>query len=126
MRTLLVLLIICSWATVAWAKTVKVSKGSKNANQLHDELLARFPEWRGTQKPDGTFVNPLLRVEHTDQEITLTVPDDAPDGQLQAVINAHVPKPSREEMKRAKANSAKAKLKALGLTDEELDALFGR
>lgn len=92
MRILLVALLLASWPSPAWAKTIKISKGSINVNQLHDELLAQFPTWKGTPRPQGGYANPLLYVEHTDQEIRLAVPDDADEAAVQAVVAAHVPR----------------------------------
>ena len=92
MRTVLILLLACGgMAQAAWAKTLRIPKGSMEAAQLQNEFLVRFPEWRGTQRPDGIFVNPLLRVEYTDQEIRLDVPDNADEAAVQAIIAAHVP-----------------------------------
>ena len=122
MRTLLVLMLVWSWTTAAWAKTVKIPKGTSDVNQLHDELLAQFPAWRGTPQPDGSFKNPLLRVEHTDQEIRLSVPDETDEGAIQAVVKTHRPKP-RKDVKALKT-SAKRKLKDLGLTQDEVDVLL--
>ena len=118
--TLLVLLLLCPWSTAAWAKTIKVPKGMVSVSQLHDELLTKFPAWRGTPQPNGTFVNPLLRVEHTDQEIRLTVPEDTDETAVQAVVKTHKPKPPKDT--KALRKSAKKKLKDLGLTQEEVDA----
>ncbi|MBI3319833.1 MAG: hypothetical protein HYZ89_04525 [Candidatus Omnitrophica bacterium] len=122
MRTLLVLMVLCAWSTSAWAKTMTVPKGTTNVNQLHDELLARFPAWRGTPQPDGTFTDPLLRVEHTDQEIRLMVPDTADETAVQRVVTDHVPKPPKDL--KALRKSAKKKLKDLGLTQDEADAII--
>lgn len=91
MRTALMVMICCLWMTVAWAKTVKIPTGSIDPNQLHEELLAARPEWRGTERPDGTFTNPLLRVEFTDEEITLTIPDEADEAVVWSVVRSHVP-----------------------------------
>lgn len=91
MRILLALVIACSWMAPAWAKTLKIPKRSINATQLHDDLLDRFPEWRGREQPNGTFTDPLLRVEFTDEEITLTIPDEADEAIVQSVVASHVP-----------------------------------
>lgn len=94
MRTILILLLACGgMAPAAWAKTLRLPKGSIEADQLRDELVVRFPAWRGTQRPDGVFINPSLRVEYTDQEIRLDVPDDADEATIQAIVAAHVPRP---------------------------------
>ena len=122
MRMLLVLVLSCLWAGEASAKVLKIPKRSIDANQLHDELLVKFPVWRGTQLPDGTFTDPPLRVEHTDQEIRLTLPDEADKAAVQAVIAAHTPKPRKDV--RALRKSAKRKLKDVGLTQDEVDAIL--
>ena len=122
MRVLLAVLLGCVWTPVVWAKTLTVAKGTMHVNQLHDELLTRFPVWRGTQQPDGSFLDPLLRVEHTTQEIRLSVPDTADEAAVQAVITAHVPKPPKDV--KALRKSAKKKLKDLGLTQDEVDAIM--
>lgn len=122
MRSFLVFVIVCSWLTPAWAKTVKIPKDAANVNQLHDELLNQFPAWRGTQLPDGTFTNPLLGVESTDEEIQLTLPDNADETAVQAVTNAHTPK-ARKDVK-ALRKSARKKLKDVGLTQDEVDAIL--
>lgn len=85
MRVLLTMILACSWASVAWAKTLRIPRGTIRANRLHDKLLVRVPEWRGSLQPDGTFDNPPLRVEHTDLEIILTFPDDADEAGVRAV-----------------------------------------
>jgi len=122
MRILLVLILSCLWVGEASAKVLKIPKGSMDVNQLHDELLAKFPAWRGTQLPDGTFTDPPLRVEYTDQEIMLMVPDNADETAMQAVIKAHTPK-ARKDVK-ALRKSAKKKLKDVGLTQDEIDAIL--
>ncbi len=115
--------VMLSWTPAAWAKTIKLPKGSTNVGQLHDELLARFPQWQGTPQTNGSFADPLLRVEHTDQEIRLSVPDDADEAAIQSVVKAHQPKPQKDH--NAIRRSAKKKLKDLGLTDDELAEIIG-
>ena len=110
------------WPSPVWAKTLRVPKGTIQVNQLHDELLTRFPEWRGTRQPDGTYADPLLGVEHTAQEITLRVPEDTPEASVQAVITAHAPKPPKDV--KALKKSAKKKLQDLGLTKDEVEAIL--
>ncbi len=122
MRILLALMLVLMVAPAAWAKTIHLPKGTINVNQLHDELLAKFPAWRGTQQSDGSFTDPLLRVEYTDQEIRLTGPEDADEAAVQAVVKTHKPKPPKDL--KAIHQSAKKKLKALGLTQEEVDAIL--
>lgn len=122
MRTLLVLMLVVMVVPAAWAKTITIPKGPISVSQLHDELLQQFPRWKGTQQADGSFINPLLRVEHTDQEIRLTTPDETDETAVQAVVKAHKPKPPKDV--KALRQSAKKKLKDLGLTQEEVDAIL--
>ena len=103
MRILLIVLVLGLGCPAAWAKTIKVTKGSMQVNQLHEELLAAFPAWRGTAQLDGSFTDPLLQVESTDTEIRLTVPDTIPDASVQAVIQAHKPRPKRDKVAEEKA-----------------------
>ena len=53
MRALLTFVLMGLWITPAWAKTLRVPKGSIEPTQVHEELLAQFPQWQGTQKPNG-------------------------------------------------------------------------
>ena len=91
MRTLVVVLGLLLGSHLVWAKEIKIPKGSINVNQLHNELLDRFPGWRGMPQADGAFLHPLLGVEHTAEEILLTVPDDANEAAIQSVVAAHTP-----------------------------------
>ena len=118
--TLLVLLLLCPWSTSAWAKTIKIPKGTVSVNQLHDELLTKVPAWRGTPQPNGTFVNPLLQVEFSNDDVTLTVPDQTDEAVVQAMVKTHKPKPPKDH--KTIRQSAKKKLKDLGLTQDEVDA----
>jgi hypothetical protein len=117
-RYVAIVLLICSWAPGAWAKTIKIPKGSINVNQLHDELLERFSTWRGTQQADGSFRDPVLRVEHTDQEIILTVPDNADEAAIQSMVASHVPRPRA-------TGPAQDPLKVLEQRVSRLEALVG-
>lgn len=66
-------------------------RGSARLSLLHEQLLRRFPAWRGTLGRDGLYHDPLLRVETTATQLRLTVPDDADDAEIQAVLDAHDP-----------------------------------
>lgn len=96
-RILVIGLMCCLWSVPVAAKTIKVANGSVDVNQLHEELLDRFPAWHGTRQPDGSYADPLLHVEYTDEEIELTVPDGANEAAIQAVVAAHVPQPDVDE-----------------------------
>lgn len=92
-------LTIYAEASTAWAKTMTIPKAGIQVAQLHEELLSQFPQWRGAQQADGSFTDPLLRMEHDEQQIILTVPDEADENAIRAVVAAHVPQP-RPEMRR--------------------------
>ena len=79
-----------SWTTAAWAKTITIPRGSINESQFLNELVARFPDWLPPKSSAGP---PRFRAESNDQTITLVVPDEANEAEVQAVIAAHVPRP---------------------------------
>jgi len=122
------LLCLLFLAVPAEGKTLPVRKENVNVNQLHDELLAAFPEWRGTPQPDGSFKDPLLKVESSSEEIFLTIPEEAGEASVQQVVAAHLPAPARpaESVEPAERKSAKKKLKAIGFTDAEISEIFRR
>lgn len=57
-------------------------------SKLHDELLAALPALRPTEG------GPVLAVEGLGDDIWLTVPDDADQDAIAAVVAAHDPTPS--------------------------------
>lgn len=67
--------------------------GRYKATGLMDELLARFPAWRGDSdpRPGGGFINPRLSVQHKGDTVWLDVPDDADRAAIDAVVAAHDP-----------------------------------
>lgn len=103
------------------------------ANRLHEELLAAFPTWRGTLRPDGSgiYEQPLLTVESdADGQLRLYVPDDADEGAIAAVIAAHDPSrlslPQLRRLRRLQARAAFQQLQALrGMTPDQAEA-WGR
>jgi hypothetical protein len=97
MRIFFLLIVLGLGSPAAWAKSIKVPKGAIQVNQLHEELLNTFPAWRGISQTAGGFTDPLLRVESTDNEITLTMPDATQDAAVQAVIDAHKPNPKKDK-----------------------------
>ena len=109
------------------AKTLVYDKSTKNPNQLHEEILDSFPEWRGTSLPNGTFRDPLIQLESNELSIILTVPDNADEARIKAIVNSHVSNPnwllSRNPDSESK-KSAKAKLKVLGFTDGEVQLIL--
>lgn len=84
-------------STTAWAKSKDVPRGTIEVGQLHEELLARFPQWQGTKRADGKFTNPTLQVESNGSKVLLTLPEDADEAAVQAVIAAHTPTPSKRK-----------------------------
>ena len=71
--------------------------GRYTSNGLMDELLDRFPEWRGELAPPemglppGVLVNPKLAVQSKGDTVWLEFPDDADAAAVHAVIAAHYP-----------------------------------
>lgn len=59
-----------------------------NLSRLHDELLS-IPALRPVVGTSGRN-EAVIRVEGKDDVITLSVPDDADEGQIGAVVSAHV------------------------------------
>lgn len=94
--------------------------GQLSVNQLHDELLQRFPSWRGVQKPDGSYTDPRVQVEQTATEIVLTMPDGTNESAVRAVIDAHVPRPPKDWVAIRRKAVAKVKQTANLTTDEVL------
>jgi len=100
-----------------------------NLNSITEELFAAFPEW---VKPDAVSGEQSTSVSISGDGSTLNlwVPDNADEGAIRAVIDAHDPtkeskgeKVSRE-LQEAQV-SVRGKFKVLGLTDREIDAVLG-
>lgn len=65
-----------------------------NLGQLHDQIMAGVPALAGTYaRPGDGAQEPKLRAESVGDAIRLTVPDDADEGAIAAVVAAHVPAP---------------------------------
>ncbi len=89
---------------------------------LNEELFDAFPDWR-----EGNLTWATL-ARHGPEKIVLRYPVETPEEDVLAIIEAHNPKAKSKNEKaaarrQAKRKTAMAKLKALGLTDAELDAL---
>lgn len=69
-------------------KTLTFTKPHR-LSQLHDELLAAFPDWV-TVTPGGERVA-RAALKSADQAITLDVPDEADEAAVAAVVAAHDP-----------------------------------
>lgn len=123
MKTIAVLGILLGFCASAEAKTIRVPRAVVQPGQLHEELLARFPEWRGTPVADGIYSDPVLRVEYTDAQVILQVPDDADEAALAEAIQSHVPDPNRRAEPASK-ETARAKLRTLGFTDDEIAVIL--
>ena len=76
-------------------KTLSFSRAHDLA-QLHNELLAAVPALAGTFLRDDGAEEPKLRVEGIGTTVHLTVPDDADERAIAAVVDAHEPKPAPE------------------------------
>jgi hypothetical protein len=114
---------------------VLVFKKKNNLNLIGEELFDAFPEWvREETDPDlGTTINTTsVVIQHTGNkdEFSVTVPDDADEVAIQAVVDAH---DSSKESKKEKRDKKSIELKELarvkiiaaaGLTDDEYDAVF--
>ena len=61
-----------------------------NLSQLHDELLS-IEALKPVPGASGRN-EAVIRVEGKDDVITLSVPDDADEGAIQAIIDAHSPR----------------------------------
>ena len=91
-----------------------------NLSRLHRELLTACSELRPVQLEGAEFLESVMGVEGTDTTVRLTVPDDADESAIQAVIDAHDSTATRSN---ADHDSGHAKLVALGLTEAEIVAL---
>ncbi len=118
MKKLIGLLVVLVFVSPAQARTLKFERGTIDVNQLHEELLTQFPQWRGTPQPDGSWRDPSLYVESTDSEILLTIPEDAPEALVNQVVATHHPRPLEAE-EPATEKTAREKLRVLGFTDAE-------
>ncbi|HXI15912.1 MAG TPA: hypothetical protein VNM48_06030 [Chloroflexota bacterium] len=70
-------------------KTLTLTK-AHDISQLHDELLAAVPTALVCVRADGVC-DAVAIVESAGNEIRLTVPDDADEAAIAAVVKAHVP-----------------------------------
>ncbi len=59
-----------------------------NLSLLHDELLEAMPSLR-SDSTLGLHQEPIMRVEGLDNELWLTVPDEADEAAIQAIVQAH-------------------------------------
>jgi hypothetical protein len=105
-------------------------KGKFKLEFLCEELFAAFPGWI---KEDATMPFPYTEVQISgdDKGISLVVPDDVDTERLEAIVATHDPTAEsageRADRLRAAAQaSARTKLLAQGLTNDEIDALTGR
>ena len=55
---------------------------------LHDELIAALPSLAPVRDADG-MGTPVMQVEGLDADVWLTVPDDAGEAAIAAVVQAH-------------------------------------
>lgn len=65
---------------------------SHHLSKLHDELLAAVPSLQPVTNADGER-EAVMRISGDGETLTLVVPDDAPDADIQAVLDAHDPTP---------------------------------
>ena len=77
-------------------RTVILRTPDLNPNLLHDALLERYPNWRGTPTPRG-WQDPLVRLEFDDTEIRIDHPDADLSSMIEAARGKVRPKAKREE-----------------------------
>ena len=104
------------------SQSLVIPKDTLQPLQLHEELLVRFPVWRGTPVPEGGFRDPSLQVEFTETQIRLTLPDEADLVAVRAVVTAHLPRPPKD-WKRLRREAIAAIKTATNLSDDHLRAL---
>lgn len=56
-------------------KSTFAKHNNLDENLLHDEILRRYPEWRGTLTPEGWYEDPLVKVTSTQDIIEIEHPD---------------------------------------------------
>jgi hypothetical protein len=102
---------------------------SNNLSLLHDEIMAAIPALAqkavpGELSPDGgPLYEPVMTVEGRDDDIWLTVPDDTDEAAVATVIAAHDASAVQTSTSAEAKVTGATKLKALGLTDDEIAAL---
>ena len=101
---------------------------SNNLSGLHDELLLAIPALRqvvvGVEGRNVALPENMI-VEGHDDNIWLTVPDDSDEVAIQAIVDAHDASATQRDLKAEARATGATKLKALGLTDDEIVALQG-
>jgi hypothetical protein len=95
-----------------------------NLGLLADELLAAVPVLRPVEDSSGVLQQ-ITRIEARGADIHLEVPDDADESAIQAIVDAHDASATQRDLKAEARATGATKLKALGLTDDEIAALQG-
>lgn len=62
-----------------------------NLSQLHDEILAQYPDLKGVLRVEG---REMVEGKESDNFIRLTLPEGVSDPGLAALVAAHVQKPT--------------------------------
>lgn len=127
MRIILFFLILVFTAPCYAEHKVIIQRGSiKNPSQVSEDLVEAYPSLKGTWNPNGLgpgqgcFENPLLRLEFTDSEIRLTVPDSISESRVKKVVKDYMPRPDPEVTRELRRESIRTKLKTgIALTDQE-------
>lgn len=116
MRAALMLAMLC-WTGLVWADYRKTPSGRFDLTALHGEFRAAGINLEGATCRDerGTIICHRDSGDFTDAEKAL----------MDAALAAHDPdvRTKRQAQRRADRVQAEAKLKALGLTQAEIDAL---
>jgi len=75
---------------------------ANNLDAFHDELLAALPNLRPVPNPstERAELEAVIRVEGLGDDIWLTVPDDADEAAIAAVVQAHDPNQIQQDPRR--------------------------
>ena len=92
-------------------------------NLLHDEIITAIPALAPIRDDAGDGTPVMTAVEGKGTDIWLTVPDDADEAAIQAVVDAHDATATRQKTAETNRVSGRQKLVTLGLTDDEITAL---
>jgi len=104
-------------------KTLQYSKPN-NLSLLHDELLTAIPTLAPIRDAEG-IGTPVMRVEGRDNEIWLTVPDDADEAEIAAIIASHDGSTvTNDEVSRARREVLETKLTDDSITFKETKELM--
>ena len=92
---------------------------------LTDDLMVAHPEWRGTKRPDGSHVNPLVRVEWTNDEVRVFADESVDPAEVARLVRAHDPTaPTKTTKAKVAHDAALATVREKAATDPAFAALL--